>query len=198
MKLSFSKATAQIVEVGRQLAARGSAPATAGNYSMRLGDGNIAVTVSGRDKSRLAPDDVMRISPDGVPLEDKTPSAETWLHLGLYNMFPQTNAVLHSHASCSVIIGRRRPNDSEIVLRNYELLKAFPGIYTHDTQIRIPIFENTQDMRILGPQVEAMLEPTHPAYLIRNHGFYAWGEDMASALRVLEATEYLFECENAL
>ena len=36
-----------------------------------------------------------------------------------------------------------------------------------------------------------------PAYLIRSHGLYAWGKDLAEAERVLEGTEWLIAAELA-
>jgi methylthioribulose-1-phosphate dehydratase len=36
-----------------------------------------------------------------------------------------------------------------------------------------------------------------PAYLIRDHGLYAWGKDLDEAERVLEAVEWLIAAELA-
>jgi hypothetical protein len=42
---SYAEACRQIVAVGRSPDARGWAPATSGNSSLRLGDGSVAITV---------------------------------------------------------------------------------------------------------------------------------------------------------
>src|SRR5690606_29260330 len=83
-----------------------------------------------------------------------------------------------------------------IRLAGYELLKAFHGNRTHETEVEVPVFANTQDMRALSAQVDARLdaEPLW-AYLIDGHGLYAWGRDMAEARRHLEAFEFLLHCE---
>jgi methylthioribulose-1-phosphate dehydratase len=47
MAMSLDEAVAAIIASGQRLNARGLAPATSGSYSVRLGDGRIAVTVSG-------------------------------------------------------------------------------------------------------------------------------------------------------
>ena len=57
--------------------ARGWAPATSGNFSARLADGRIAITASGRHKGRLAEADIMTLTADGRPTDDRRPSAET-------------------------------------------------------------------------------------------------------------------------
>ncbi len=48
----FAGAAAAIVATGYRLDQRGLAPATGGNYSIRLSDGSLAVTVSGAHKGR--------------------------------------------------------------------------------------------------------------------------------------------------
>ena len=183
-----------IIAAGRRLDARELAPATSGNYSVRLSDGRIAVTVSGRHKGRLGPDDVMVVSADGVALEDKKPSAETGLHTQLYRRYPHVNAILHVHTVPVVTLTRHLPRADEIVLRDYEMLKAFPGITTHQAAVAIPVFENSQDIPALSREVDRRLQ-NPPAYLIRGHGAYGWGKSMDEAERVIEALEHLLSCE---
>ena len=195
---SLDAAVETIIAVGRRLDARELAPATSGNYSVRLSDGRIAVTVSGRHKGRLTPDDVMVVSADGVALEDKKPSAETGLHTQLYRRYPLVNAILHVHTVPVVTLTRHLPEAGEIVLQDYEMLKAFPGITTHQAVVAIPVFENSQDIPALSREVDRRLGNAHasaPAYLIRGHGAYGWGSDMDEAERVIEALEHLLSCE---
>ena len=194
---SLQAAVETIIAAGRRLDARELAAATSGNYSVRLSDGRIAVTVSGRHKGRLTPDDVMVVNADGVPLEDKKPSAETGLHTQLYRRYPHVNAVLHVHTVPVVTLTRHLPGATEIVLQDYEMLKAFPGITTHQTALAIPVFQNTQDIPALSREVDRRLqgETRSPAYLIRGHGAYGWGRDMDEAERVIEALEHLLSCE---
>jgi methylthioribulose-1-phosphate dehydratase len=191
---SLEAAAAAIVAAGMRLDARALAPATSGNYSVRLSDGRVAVTVSGRHKGRLTPNDVMVVNADGVALEDKKPSAETGLHTQLYKRYPHVNAILHVHTIPVVTLTRHLPRASEIVLRDYEMLKAFPGITTHQAVVAIPVFDNSQDIPALSREVDSRLRD-EPAYLIRGHGAYAWGKDMDEAERVVEALEHLLSCE---
>jgi len=195
MGISLDEAIEAIIASGQRLDARGLAPATAGNYSVRLGDGRIAVTVSGRHKGRLGRDDVMLVDTDGIALEGKKPSAETALHTVVYRLYPQVNAVLHVHSVPVVALTRHLPGASEVVLRGYEMLKAFPGITTHEITVGIPIFENSQDIAALAREVERSGKTQAPAYLIRGHGAYGWGKDLEEAERVIEGLEHLLSCE---
>jgi methylthioribulose-1-phosphate dehydratase len=194
---SFDSAVQAIIACGQRLEARGLAAATSGNFSVRLAGGRIAITVSGRHKGRLQPEDIMRVDLNGPPLEPQTPSAETPLHLLLYRLYPRVNAVLHVHSVAGVVLSRHRGGASEIRLQGYEMLKAFTGIHTHEVTATIPVVENSQDIPALARQVEARLQatPGAPAYLIRGHGAYAWGADLDEAERAVEALEHLLQCE---
>ena len=63
----------------------------------------------------------------------------------------------------------------------------------------MPIFENTQDIAALAKDVAAMMQDTESenqlthGYLIRRHGLYTWGKDLAEARRHIEIYEFLFE-----
>ena len=199
MTMSYEQAVAALIDAGRRLDARGWAPATSGNYSARLDDGSIALTVSGRHKGRLASDGIMRVDLDGRPLTAGKPSAETDLHLALYRLFPETGAVLHGHSPQAVGLSRAAAGADAWVLAGHEMLKAYPGHTTHDAEVRLPIVDNSQDMAVIEAAVRpALLAPDAiPAYLIRSHGLYAWGKDVDEAERVLEATEWMIAAERA-
>lgn len=197
--MAFEDAAFALVEVGRRIDAHGWAPATAGNYSIRLDDGSVAVTTSGKHKGRLTAGDIMRVDLHGNPLTPGKPSAETGLHCGLYRTFPDCNAVLHGHSPQAVGLSRALPDATEWVFRGHEMLKVFPGITTHETHLRLPIVDNSQDMDVIEAAIgpARLAEDAAPAYLIRSHGLYAWGRDIEEAERVLEATEWLIAAELA-
>ena len=199
MTMAFEDAAFALVEVGRRLDARGWAPATAGNYSIRLNDGSVAVTTSGKHKGRLKVEDIMRVALDGTPLTPGKPSAETGLHLALYRTFPHANCALHGHSPEAVGMSRAMPEAKEWVFRGHEMLKIYPGIDTHETEVHLPIVDNSQDMAVIEAAVTPSLLAPHaaPAYLIRSHGLYSWGRDVAEAEHILEATEWLIAAELA-
>jgi methylthioribulose-1-phosphate dehydratase len=195
---SFDAARAGIIAVGRRLDARGWAPATAGNYSVRLDDG-FAVTASGWHKGRLSDDGVLRLDVDGHVVGSGRPSAETHLHLSIYRQFPAAGAVLHGHSPQAVGLTRAFRELKSWNFAGHELLKVFPGQTTHDTEIALPIVDNSQDMNVIEAAIApALARPgAPPAYLIRDHGLYAWGKDLDEAERVLEAVEWLIAAELA-
>jgi methylthioribulose-1-phosphate dehydratase len=186
-----------LIEVGAAFHARGWVPATSGNFSARLPDGRIAITASGGHKGRLAEADIMTLEADGRATDDRRPSAETPLHLQIYRLFADVGAVLHTHSPGGVALSRAFPALSDWTIQGHELLKALPGQTTHQAAVSLPIVDNDQDMAVLAAAIEPHLirRPAPPAYLIRGHGLYAWGRDVAEAERVVEALEWLFAAD---
>ncbi|AOE86240.1 methylthioribulose 1-phosphate dehydratase [Pseudomonas sp. TCU-HL1] len=187
----------EIIDAGRFLYGRGWSPATSSNYSTRLSATEALLTVSGKHKGQLGPDDVLATDLNGNSLEPgKKPSAETLLHTQLYRWKPEIGAVLHTHSVNATVLSRLTLAES-LVFADYELQKAFSGIDTHESQVLVPIFDNDQDIARLAAKVQPWLDQ-HPdcvGYLIRGHGLYTWGPRMSDALRQVEAFEFLFECE---
>jgi len=181
----------------RELAQAGWTPATSSNFSHRLDDRHAAITVSGRDKGRLTENDIMVIDLDGKAVDSEhRPSAETLLHTQLYRRFPEIGCVLHTHSQNQTVASRLYAGIGHVHLAGYELLKAFAGNTTHDTELDLPVLPNSQDMPTLAAQVDALLDDRCMwGYLIDGHGLYTWGRDMAEARRHLEALEFLLGCE---
>lgn len=193
----FREAARNIAAISQRLYEHGWSPATSSNYSMRLNADYCAVTVSGKDKGTLNEADVMVVDMQGVPASSGKPSAETGLHTQIYRRFADIGAVLHTHSLASTVLTMHWPERNELVLKGYELLKALDGVTTHDTELVIPIFDNTQDIDALALDVDAAMADgrIHYAYLIRGHGIYTWAKDMATCFRQIEALEVLLTVE---
>lgn len=188
----------EIARTGAELAARGWTPATSSNFSMRIDAAHVAVTISGRDKGTLNPDDVMAVDLAGRALDPTLrSSAETALHLQIYRRFHDAGAVLHTHSHNQTVASRLFARQGSLALRGWELQKAITGYHTHESGLDLPVFANSQDMADIEAHVDAWLDAGKPlhGYLIEGHGLYTWGRDMAEAKRHLEALEFLLACE---
>jgi len=192
----FQRKAAEIIKAGSFLNSKGWVPATSSNFSLRLSDGHIAITVSGYHKGELSPEAIMLVDREGQSVDGiKRPSAETLLHTALYKRFEGVGAVLHTHSVNATVLSRL--SEGQLVFQDYELLKAFTGVDTHETSIIVPIFPNDQNIPRLAAAVDVYMD-SHPpihGYLIAGHGLYTWGRTMAEALRHIEAFEFLFQCE---
>ena len=113
---------------------------------IRLEDGQPPVRI-------LIVDDVLATDLSGNSLEPgKKPSAETLLHTQLYSWRPEIGAVLHTHSVNATVLSRLTPEDF-IEFEDYELQKAFSGVSTHESRVRVPIFDNDQDIARLAAKV---------------------------------------------
>ncbi len=191
--MNFTDAQQLLVDVAHAAHARGWVPATSGNFSARLADGDIAITVSGKDKGKLSTEDIMRMTAKGTPKGPFKPSAEALLHSQLYNRDHEINAVLHTHSVNATIASANR--SEALCFNDMEILKAFAGINTHTASIIIPVFDNTQDIERLADEVEQHMNQQGQgiAYLIAGHGLYTWGANIEECMRHLEALEFLFD-----
>lgn len=188
----------EIAEAGRDLGARGWTPATSSNFSRRYDTTHAAVTISGRDKGRLGVDDIMLVDLAGNAVGTAArPSAETLLHVQMYRRDPDIGAVLHTHSHNQTVASRLYAAQGLIRFNGFELQKAITGFTTHESELDLPVFPNTQDMPELVARVDAWLDTGKPlyGYLIDGHGIYTWGRTMAEAKRHLEAFEFLIAVE---
>ena len=191
-KTAFQRTAEEICRYGRILYGNNWSPATSSNYSARINDDVCALTSSGKHKGELTPPDILAVDMQGKPLSEGKPSAETGLHTQLYRRDANIGAVLHTHSPTVVLLSQIWKDDS-ISLTGWELQKAFAGETTHEGTVTFPIFPNDQDIDRLAAQVEDHMQQYGQghAYLIRGHGVYTWGKDLAECFRHLEALEHL-------
>ena len=102
-----------------------------------------------------------RVSQKAVGAWAKMPVACSWSRWRSLKV----NASKYSIACVSLSRWLLSQGRDTLVLTNYELLKAFPGITTHDGEVAVPIVANSQDMTSLSQQVLTRLgmEPTRAA-----------------------------------
>lgn len=188
--------------IGRECHARGWSRATSSNYSVRLTTGplTLLVTASGKHKDRLTTDDFVVIGSDGAAVEPTTErsSAETMLHVVLADA-AGAGVVLHTHSVWGTLLSDRCGPDGVVTIAGYEMLKALPGVTTHDTSVDLAVFPNTQDIAALAAELRERLvagdDAVRYGFLIHKHGLYTWGQTLDGARASLESLEFLFECE---
>jgi methylthioribulose-1-phosphate dehydratase len=194
--MSFAELAEQLAEIGRLCYARGWVLGTSGNFSAVLQRDplRLAITPSGADKGELLAGQIVEIDEDGMVVAGSgQPSAETSLHLAIVRA-REAGAVLHTHSIWSTILSDAATGDG-LGIEGYEMLKGLDGVVSHEHREWLPILDNTQDWAQAAPAVEAVLarHPQAHGLLIRRHGLYTWGRDLASAKRQIEILEFLFE-----
>ena len=193
----FGGVASALAAVGRSFYSRGWVLGTSGNFSTVISRDplRLAITSSGVDKSELAAEHILQVDDAGrVVAGSGRPSAETLLHITVARL-RNAGAVLHTHSIWSNLLSDRHGGDSGVTISGYEMLKGLEGITTHEHSEWLPVIENSQDMPALARTVAGVLKQ-HPAahgFLLRRHGLYTWGKDLAEARRHVEILEFLLE-----
>jgi methylthioribulose-1-phosphate dehydratase len=193
--LSLVEAAQGVMAMSHFAGARHWVPATSGNFSVRMDATHAALTATGADKAHLSVDEVIAAEIAG-PKHPRA-SAEAPLHLARYACDPLIGAIAHIHTLPATILSRRHEAAGHLTIKGWELLKAFPGIDSHEATLDLPIVPNDQNTERLAALVEARLaaHPPVPGYLIAGHGLYVWGTKPADAIRHMEAFDFLLAAE---
>lgn len=182
-----------------ELGAQGWCQGTGGNFSLTVSQDpmRLLITRSGVDKRHLTPEDLMLVGEDAqpVPAETGRPSAETALHCRIVAATGAAS-VLHVHSAANTLLSEHFETQGGFTLRGYEMLKGLSGVTTHEAEVFVPIFANSQDIPRLSEEVAKLLA-AHPdlrGFLLAGHGLYTWGGSLPEAKRHVEIFEFLFEC----
>lgn len=146
---------------------------SAGNISVRLPDGNVAITPSGVLYDRMKPEDIVIIDLNGNKLEGEyKPSSEKALHNEIYKACPDVQAVVHTHAVHAITFSTL---DMELPAICIELLMVGAPIPT--APYRCPgtpeVGINAASYFVNNPRLKTLL--------LRNHGMVAIGKDLNEA-----------------
>jgi methylthioribulose-1-phosphate dehydratase len=192
----------KLADLVRKLNTLGHNPATSGNYSLRSQTNPqfALISESGIDKSLFTEENFLPLDIETREMDPsyfvsgRRSSDETDIHLSIFQM-TKANCVLHSHMLDALLFADLFKGKNFAALSDLELLKGFKGVKTHETQIEIPLFDNTQDIKALAEIIKPYLKLDNNCYglILRGHGIYVWGESVVGAKRHLEVFEYMFK-----
>ena len=196
--MSFQNAAQQLSEAGREFYKRDWVLGTSGNFSALISREplNICITASGNEKGKLDEIHFLKVNQNAEVIKGEgKPSAETLLHLTLYNLKSEANSILHTHSVWGTILSDKFYADGAIEIEGYEMLKGLSGVKTHEHHEILPIIENSQDYVALSHVIENVIRenPNAHGIYLRRHGLYTWGDSIAEAKRHVEIFEFLFE-----
>lgn len=176
---------------------RGWMAGTGGNLSARIPDGSLWITASGRPKGQLTPTDFIRMSVGGHILEqprtEYKPSAETSIHLAVYQTFPEAQACYHIHSIEAKLVSRFTTEDY-LALPPIEMIKVF-GIWEESPKVLLPLFPNYLEVPKIAQLIIERFQANPPgisALLIRDHGVTVWANSQETAYNHVETIEYIF------
>jgi methylthioribulose-1-phosphate dehydratase len=193
----FERLAAELAEIGRSFHQRGWMFGTSGNLSAVVSERplRLAITPTGADKGALEGAEFLEIDENALVVRGSgEPSAETGLHLAIVRT-RGAGAVLHTHSLWSTVLSDTFSAEGAVALEGFEMLKGLHGVHTHEHREILPIFENSQDIAQLAQKVWARLQTDLAVhgFLLRRHGLYTWGQNLAEAKRHAEVLEFLLE-----
>jgi L-fuculose-phosphate aldolase len=170
----------EIVRYGRKLHERFFVAATDGNLSVRMDDGTVLCSPTCVSKGMMDHDDLVIVDMAGHKIRGhRAPSSEIAMHLLVYRLRPDVNAVVHAHPPtatgyAAAGLALTQPLVSEIVI----------------TLGSVPLAPYaTPGTRELCDSL-APLIPGHDAILMANHGVVSYGEDLSCAYMKMETVEH--------
>jgi L-fuculose-phosphate aldolase len=170
----------ELCEAGRRLHELGLVGASEGNLSARLDEEYLLTTPRGRSKGSLDPEEIVKVDFAGVPApgELMLPSSELKVHLKVYEMRPDAQAVIHAHPSYATgfaVAGLSIPSgllpEADMVLGKVAWVPfGMPG---------------TQEA---ADQLEAFL-PEHDSFLLSHHGTVTVSRSVPDCMQKMETLE---------
>jgi methylthioribulose-1-phosphate dehydratase len=187
-----------LVSAAKGFYGRGWLMGTSGNLSavVERKPLRLAITASGVDKGELKAEQVLLVDENVQLVNESTnkPSDESLLHVRIVKE-RGAGAVLHTHSIWNTIFSDLHADEGGVRIDGYEMLKGLAGVHTHEHSEWLPIVNNSQDMPSLADAISRTLNEHKSAhgFLIKGHGLYTWGDNLAQAKRHVEIFEFLLE-----
>ncbi len=149
-----------------------------GNVSLRLKDGSVLITPSGRCKGTLRPEDLVKVSVDGDVIGNGHPSIETDMHLALYQARDDIGSVVHCHPLyCTALAVMREPLRPRLTPEGVLLLGDVP---------MVPYYP-PGSIELVGAVASHC---GHNAMIMERHGALTVGRDLEQAYNRMEEMEF--------
>ncbi len=170
----------EIVNVCRRMENKGLIAATDGNVSCRVGPDRMLLTPSGVPKGELNPVDLLLMDLEGKVIAGRgKPSSEIRLHLLVYRMRPDVQAVVHAHP----------PLLTAFTLAGMPFLaEALPEVWLTIGAVPTAPYATPTTEEVPG-SVAPFVEK-HQAVLLERHGSLTMGDSVKQAYLRLEKLEH--------
>ena len=177
---SLEQLSADIVEVGRRLYARGFVASNDGNITIRVAEDRLLTTPKSVSKGFMTPDMMVVVDMDGRKVSGtRDASSELKMHLEVYRQRPDARAVVHAHPALATgfaVAGV--PLDRAVLAEVICTLGS------------IPIAEYATPSTEELPHAVRRYIKAHDGLLLANHGALTVGGDVYAAYYKMETIEH--------
>ncbi|WP_163851422.1 class II aldolase/adducin family protein [Pseudooceanicola aestuarii] len=171
---------AALVHYSQACVTSGLSNATAGNISLRQGDGML-ITPSGIPPDRMTPDQIAHVAFDGHVTGSWKPSSEWALHAALYRNRPDAQAIVHAHPTYCVALSVLR----QAMPPFHYMVAGFGG-----NEVPCAPYRTFGGVELARAVADTMGQRYH-ACLMANHGMIALGATLEAAFVRTEKLEVL-------
>jgi L-fuculose-phosphate aldolase len=176
----MSELARSLAQTARSLHRLGFTPGTAGNLSLRLGPERILATPTGCSKGALRSQDIVEVDMHGNTVRGtREATSEIAMHLIIYRMRPDVNAVVHAHpplttafASCGIALDQPLCSEIAITLGTVPLAQ----------------YATTGTLALSESLLPFLMD--HDAVMLANHGAVAYGSSLEDAIWKMETLEH--------
>lgn len=177
-----AKRREEICVLAKSMFDRGLTCGSSGNISVRLSDGSVLVTPTGRSMGFLDPAQISHLDAGFRLLSGDPPTKETPLHSAFYETRTGTGAVVHLHSTHSVALSMLPDTDPDNVLP-----PLTPYTIMRVGKVKLLPFFLPGDPA-MGDAVRG-LAGKRSAVLLANHGPVVAGKDIWAAAFAMEELE---------
>jgi L-fuculose-phosphate aldolase len=173
----------ELCSISAQMERKGFIAGNDGNISVRLEDGNFLITPTGVRKSDLKPEELLIADPGGEVLDGPDYlrlTSEFRMHLRIYEVRPDINAVCHAHPPTATGFALARKSLAGNYLPEIIFFMEQPGYAPY----------GTPGTHKLADSIEATAKQSD-AFLMANHGAVGSGSNLKLAWWNLERLEHL-------
>jgi len=169
-----------ICAVGRWIHDRSYVASTDGNISLRLDPQHILTSRTGICKGMMTPDDLVVTDLEGHNVSGRrNPSSELGMHLLIYRLRPEINAVCHAHPPVATGYAAAGIPLNKALLCELVLSLGCVPVARYGTP------GTSELVDAIEPLVEG-----YDAILLANHGVVTYGQDLLKAFFRMETTEH--------
>jgi len=168
----------EIVKIGKLLYDKDLTSATSGNISIRSGN-KVYITATGTALGFLTEKDVVEIDIDGKEFNsNEKASSEKFMHLAIYKLRPDLNAIIHCHSPFTTAFAAcRKELSAPIIAENVLYFGKIP-VADYGMPSSQKLTDNT-----------SKLFTEYEAILMANHGIVTAGKTLQKAFFKLETAE---------
>lgn len=150
-----------------------------GNISLKISDNRILITPSSIDKAELKEDDIVELDMDGNIIDGKNkPSMEFIMHLAVYQIRPDIEAIIHAHPHYSTLFSSANIpinlNFTAEACKNIKSIGMAEYKMMGTRELANEVADKTKENNIV---------------LMQNHGVLTVGSDLLEAFYRMEVLE---------